>query len=86
MSGHCDRRASGTFPFIILGGGLDCPPLRASREAALILQLHLGSRQTFFHCAHRATTVLSWGLCEQEGWLPTPSPPFFHLDPIAPPV
>ena len=27
MSGHCDRRASGTFPFIILGGGLDCPPL-----------------------------------------------------------
>ena len=19
-----------------------------------------------FHCAHRATTVLSWGLCEQE--------------------
>ena len=25
------------------------------------------------HCAHRATTALSWGLCEQEGWLPVPS-------------
>ena len=24
------------------------------------------------HCAHRATTVLSWGLSEQEGWLPAP--------------
>ena len=27
-----------------------------------------GSRQTVLHCAHRATTVSSWGLCEQEGW------------------
>ena len=27
-------------------------------------------------CAHRATTVLSWGLCEQEGHLAIPSPPF----------
>ena len=34
-----------------------------------------GSRQTVLHCAHRATTVLSWGLCEQEGWLSAPSQP-----------
>ena len=32
-----------------------------------------GDRQTVLHCAHRATTALSWGLCEQEGWLPAPS-------------
>jgi hypothetical protein len=25
-----------------------------------------GSRQIVLHCAHRATTALSWGLCEQE--------------------
>jgi len=24
------------------------------------------SRQIVLHCAHRATTALSWGLCEQE--------------------
>jgi len=23
---------------------------------------------TVLHCAHRATTALSWGLCEHEGW------------------
>ena len=27
----------------------------------------LGSHRTVLHCAHRATTALSWGLCEQEG-------------------
>jgi len=32
-----------------------------------------GSRQTVVHCAHQATTALSWGLCEQEGWLAVPS-------------
>jgi hypothetical protein len=39
-----------------------------------------GSRQTVLHCAHRATIALSWGLCEQEGWLPAPSH-FFILIP-----
>jgi hypothetical protein len=27
-------------------------------------------RRTVLHCAHRATTASSWGLCEQEGWWP----------------
>src|SRR3989454_7720812 len=26
-----------------------------------------GSSQAVLHCAHRATTASSWGLCEQEG-------------------
>jgi len=27
-----------------------------------------GGSQTVIHCAHWATTALSWGLCEQEWW------------------
>jgi len=29
--------------------------------------LRRGSSQAVLHCAHRATTASSWGLCEQEG-------------------
>ena len=49
--------------------------MRASNEHILILYLlYRGSRQTVLHCAHRATTALSWGLCEQEGWQGLPLP------------
>jgi hypothetical protein len=34
-----------------------------------------GSRQIVLHCAHRATTALSWELYEQENDLSTPSHP-----------
>ncbi len=45
------------------------------RAAWLILKLRssifiahlIGSSQAVLHCAHRATTASSWGLCEQEG-------------------
>ena len=36
---------------------------------------------TVLHCAHRATTVLSWGLCEHEGWSSYPLHFFAHLFP-----
>jgi hypothetical protein len=51
------------------------PRLRASNEALLILHLLKRGQQAVLHCAHRATTVSSWGLCEQEGWWPAPSHP-----------
>jgi hypothetical protein len=58
-----------------------------SRVARLILErgrrtstfqfsipLFRGVAQAALYCAHRATTALSWGLCEQEGHLAAPSP------------
>ena len=32
----------------------------------------MGVAEAALYCAHRATTVSSWGLCEQEGHLATP--------------
>src|SRR5262249_51698164 len=49
--------------------------VRASNDHFLILQLLHRGQASRLHCAHRATTVLSWGLCEQEGWLAAPSHP-----------
>jgi hypothetical protein len=52
------------------GWGLIDLPLRASNEHFLILYLSLrGVAEAALHCAHRATTASSWGLCEQEGHL-----------------
>jgi hypothetical protein len=48
--------------------------LLAQTRVFRFLTFPRGSRQTILQCAHRAITVLSWGLCEQEGWLPVPSP------------
>ena len=48
------------------------PPTGTSRraicqdEGLLIPHLPGGSRQIVLHCAHRATTASSWGLCEQR--------------------
>src|SRR5213595_2817694 len=42
--------------------------LRPSNKALSVLSVLLrGSSQAVLHCAHRATTTSSWGLCEQEG-------------------
>jgi hypothetical protein len=47
--------------------GLSRLRLRVSSEGLLIPPTSLrGNRQIVLHCAHRATTALSWGLCEQE--------------------
>ena len=37
---------------------------------------------TVLHCAHRATTALSWGLCEREGWSSCPLHFFAHVFPL----
>src|SRR5580765_366105 len=44
----------------------------------LLCSKHLlkGVAKAALYCAHRATTVSSWGLCEQEGHLATPLPPY----------
>jgi hypothetical protein len=54
-------------------------------QAPLFGSKHLlkGVVEVALHCAHRATTVLSWGLCEQEGRLTAPDPPFTFLLPVA---
>jgi hypothetical protein len=48
------------------------PPVRHTKSFRFFT-FSRESRQTILHCAHRVTTVSSWGLCEQEGWLPAPS-------------
>ena len=52
--------------------------LIAAVEPNSPLSKHLlkGVVEAALHCAHRATTVLSWGLCEQEGHLIAPFPSF----------
>jgi len=40
-------------------------PLRASNEGYLLTNIQRGGWYGL-HCAHRATTVLSWGLCEHR--------------------
>ena len=78
-------------PNFTFEGGLDGLPLRAAFSPAHPLACRdvplaqarafrfftfpRGSRQIILHCAHRATTALSWGLCEQGGWLPAPHLP-----------
>jgi hypothetical protein len=51
------------------GGGVPVlVQLRPSSKALSVLAVLLrGSSQAVLHCAHRATTASSWGLCEQEG-------------------
>jgi hypothetical protein len=39
--------------------------------------LSRGVAKVALDCAHRATTVSSWGLCEQEGHLAAPSHLYF---------
>ena len=47
--------------------------VRPSNEALLFPKpLLRGVAKAALDCAHRATTVSSWGLCEQEGHLATP--------------
>ncbi len=57
--------------------------LRSSNEARFPSRLFLpsleGRSQSGFHCAHRATTVSSWGLCEQERRLASPLIPLVRL-------
>ena len=36
------------------------------------MSLFRGTAEAALYCAHRATTVSSWGLCEQEGHLAAP--------------
>jgi hypothetical protein len=49
-------------------GGLVDPQLRAFNKDLPATSIFLrGGSQAVLHCAHRATTALSWGLCEQEG-------------------
>jgi hypothetical protein len=43
------------------------------------------SGRAVLHCTHRATTASSWGLCEQEGHLTTPSSSYRHPSPLVPP-
>jgi hypothetical protein len=62
-------------PHFFFKGGLVDPLVRASNEALLIPHRLQRGQTTVLHCAHRATTALSWGLCEQEGWLAAPSHP-----------
>jgi len=40
-----------------------------------LMRLLEGVAEAALNCAHRATTVSSWGLCEQEGHLAAPSQP-----------
>ena len=47
------------------GWGLIDLPLRASNEGYLLTNIRQGG-WCGLHCAHRATTVLSWGLCEHR--------------------
>jgi len=53
------------------------PQMRASR-GILLCSKHLlqGAVEVALNCAHRATTALSWGLCEHEGHLTAPDLPF----------
>jgi len=75
------RRLFQAASVIFLSGDARCRFYCARRTRPFrFFTFSRGSRQTVLHCAHRATTALSWGLCEQEGWLPVPSS-FFTLIP-----
>jgi len=51
--------------FTFLAGGPIGLPLRASNEGYLLTHIQQGS-WCGLYCAHRATTALSWGLCEHR--------------------
>jgi len=50
----------------------------AARIFRLPIPLIRGVAEAALYCAHRATTALSWGLCEQEGHLAAPRSVFQH--------
>ena len=58
-------------------------PLARARAFRFSIPLCKGVAKAALYCAHRATTVSSWGLCEQEGHLAAPFPsldcPFHRL-------
>jgi hypothetical protein len=58
---------------------LDCS--RRTRPFQSSSPLFKGVVKVALYCAHRATTVSSWGLCEQEGHLATPFPSFLQIIP-----
>ena len=49
----------------------------------LLCSKHLqkGAVEVALYCAHRATTALSWGLCEHEGHLTAPDLPLLTSSP-----
>jgi hypothetical protein len=51
-------------------------PLARARAFRFAMPLFRGAAKVALDCAHRATTVSSWGLCEQEGHLAAPSQSF----------
>ena len=60
-------------------GGAGCLGLRAGTNTVSSRTLPVEATlpqsvvaEAALHCAHRATTASSWGLCEQEGHLATP--------------
>jgi len=56
-------------------GCLHCVRTRLTFLPYIIL--FWGEAKDALYCAHRATTVSSWGLCEQKGHLASPPPPFY---------
>jgi hypothetical protein len=58
-------------------------PVALARAFRFSIPLCMGVAKAALYCAHRATTVLLWGLCEQEGHLAAPFPsldcPFHRL-------
>ena len=48
-------------------------PLARARAFQLFFPPFWGVAKAALYCAHRATTVSSWGLCEQKGHLAAPS-------------
>ena len=53
-------------------GLVDFQLARATSTFKFSTFLFRGVAEAALYCAHRATTVSSWGLCEQEGHLATP--------------
>ena len=54
------------------------PNKAAARTFDSLIPLLRGVAKAALYCAHRATTALSWGLCEQEGHLAAPRSLFQH--------
>ena len=67
---HEDKEnVSEVAPFLV--------PLRPSNRFLPCSKYRLkGAVKVALHCAHRATTASSWGLCEQKGHLTAPVQPF----------
>jgi hypothetical protein len=59
-----------------------CWPTRGRRaKLPYFLIVLRGGGQTILHCAHRATTALSWGSASKKDGCPPPHPPILlsHL-------